>query len=47
MKELLRYVELLYGMNKSGETLGVRVRGDTGKGVIRMGDKKTAVWIRT
>lgn len=47
MKELLRYVEHLYGMNKSGETLGVRVRGDTGKGVIRMGDKKTAVWIRT
>jgi len=39
MKELLRCVELLHGMNKLGEPLWVRFRGETNKGDTVVGDK--------
>jgi len=32
VKEILRCVELLYGMKRLGEHLWLRVRGETGKG---------------
>ena len=41
MKELLRCVELLYGINKLDEPFWVRVRGEVGKGDMGTGDKKT------
>ena len=40
MKELLRCVELLYGMNMLGEPLWVRVGGEAGKGDISVGEKE-------
>jgi len=40
IKELLRCVELLYGMNKLCEPLRVRFREETGKGDIVVGDRE-------
>jgi len=40
VKELLRCVELLYGMNYLGKPLWIRFRGETGKGDIVVGDKE-------
>lgn len=40
MKDLLRCVQLLYGMNWLGEPLWVSVRGETNKGDIVVGDKE-------
>jgi len=40
VKELLRCVELLYGMNNLGEPLWVRFRVESGKGDALVGDKE-------